>query len=63
MMKSGSWAVDRAQKIGWGVRKTHLARIDLLATEGIFVGTHTGGFVCVGCLVVDFRSFDVVARC
>lgn len=33
-------------------RKTHLARVDLLAAEGIFVGTHVGGVGAVPVVLV-----------
>ena len=29
----------------WERRRAHLARVDLVATEGVLVGTHDGG-VC-----------------
>jgi hypothetical protein len=46
-----------------GDGKTHLARVDLLAAEGIFVGTHVGGVGAVPVvLVVGLSSVAVVGR-
>ena len=45
---------------GWGARGgTHLARVDLLAGEGVVVGTHVGGVGGYLGLVGVRRRLDV----
>jgi hypothetical protein len=46
-----------------GHGKTHLAGVDLLAAEGVFVGTHVGGVEAVPVvLVVGLSSVAVRGR-
>ena len=50
-------AFDWTRAVVVGESKTHLARVDLLAAECVFVGTHDGG---VGAVPVCFVGGGVV---
>lgn len=49
MARRGDLDMSRA-RVGDG--STHLARVDLLAAEGIFVGTHVGGVLALPVVLV-----------
>ncbi len=48
-----TWMKPPESGDGRRARRAYLARVDLLTTKGVLVGTHDGGMLCVVYLAVE----------